>query len=415
MNLKENIRIAVYSIKTNLLRSFLTMLGIIIGIASVITIITVGDSGKDYIIYMIKSIGGQSVNISVRSSNANDKDYITDDDISAIRNIDTVNDASPLVIKFSKINTLTKSGLGILMGTNDDFDDIMNSQFVYGRYFTGEEYTSQKNVAVIDRETAQTFFGTENAVGRTIDFSIDKELFTLKIVGVMKIKSSDSTDNMSSFSSVLQSFGFSSSNSSMGRVYVPASMLKAVGACTKYDSCYITTKNVTDLDSAGQAAINLLSARHSNLNRDVYKATNLASMIDVLDSVINIFTIFISSVGAISLLVGGIGVMNIMFVSVTERTREIGIRKALGARTSNIMFQFLTEAVIICLIGGIVGMLLGFLLSYGISWYMKVPMRVQASTVLIAVGFSTAIGIFFGIYPARKAAKMTPIEALRRE
>jgi len=141
----------------------------------------------------------------------------------------------------------------------------------------------------------------------------------------------------------------------------------------------------------------------------------MATYIDLLDSVISIFTTFIAAVSAISLLVGGIGVMNIMLVSVTERTREIGIRKALGAKTSTIMLQFLTESVILCLLGGAIGFVLGVGGAWAVAAYINIPITVKFTTVLIAVGFSSAIGIFFGIYPAKRAAQMTPIEALRRD
>ena len=141
----------------------------------------------------------------------------------------------------------------------------------------------------------------------------------------------------------------------------------------------------------------------------------MATYIDLLDTVINVFTIFIAAVSAISLVVGGIGVMNIMLVSITERTREIGIRKALGAKTSTILFQFLTESIILCLIGGLIGLLLGVFGAAVVSYIMNVPLQVELSTVLLAIGFSTAIGVIFGVYPARRAAKMPPIEALRRE
>lgn len=147
----------------------------------------------------------------------------------------------------------------------------------------------------------------------------------------------------------------------------------------------------------------------------MYTVTNMATFIELINTVINVFTAFIAAVGAISLVVGGIGVMNIMLVSVTERTREIGIRKALGAKTSTIMFQFLTESVILCCIGGGIGLVLGVGGALAAAAYVNVPISVKFSTILLAVGFSSAIGIFFGIYPARRAAKMLPIEALRRD
>jgi putative ABC transport system permease protein len=178
---------------------------------------------------------------------------------------------------------------------------------------------------------------------------------------------------------------------------------------------YLTANDDRFLDSAGASAVNVLKVRHSNSDREVYKVTNMATYIELVDTVINVFTAFIAAVGAISLVVGGIGVMNIMLVSVTERTREIGIRKALGAKTSNIMFQFLTESVILCCIGGFIGPVLGVGGALAAAAYVNVPIKIQFSTILLAVGFSSAIGIFFGIYPARRAAKMLPIEALRRD
>jgi len=182
-----------------------------------------------------------------------------------------------------------------------------------------------------------------------------------------------------------------------------------------YEMCYLMANTDNNLESAGNAAANVLYSRHNNAGSGNYSVVNMATFIDLLDSVIKIFTAFIASVSGISLVVGGIGVMNIMLVSVTERTREIGIRKALGAKTSTILFQFLTESIILCVIGGIVGFVLGVGGAILVSAYMDIPMRIKFFTVAIAIGFSSAIGIFFGIYPARRAAKLPPIEALRRD
>jgi putative ABC transport system permease protein len=172
-------------------------------------------------------------------------------------------------------------------------------------------------------------------------------------------------------------------------------------------------------DDAAAAAVRVLEMRHGNSDRSVYRTQNMASILDQINNVINILTIFISAVAAISLLVGGIGVMNIMLVSVTERTREIGIRKAIGATTTDIMMQFMTESVIMTLIGGVIGILSGLGLSYGIAFAIRniasiIPvLSIQA--ILIAVVFSSSVGLFFGIYPARKAAGLDPIDALRHE
>ena len=183
----------------------------------------------------------------------------------------------------------------------------------------------------------------------------------------------------------------------------------------QYTQIFFITEDGADLQNVGESALNLIKTRHGSFDDSTYTMSIMATFIDLLDSVINIFTTFIAAVSAISLLVGGIGVMNIMLVSVTERTREIGIRKALGAKTSTIMFQFLTESVILCLIGGFIGLVIGVSGALAVATYLNIPIAVKASTVAIAVGFSSAIGIFFGIYPAKRAAQLTPIEALRRD
>lgn len=203
---------------------------------------------------------------------------------------------------------------------------------------------------------------------------------------------------------------------SSGMLMVPSTLTSQImGSQDSFDTIYIMASDENDLDGAGNSALNRLYARHNNVDRECYNVTNMATYIDLLDTVINVFTIFIAAVSAISLVVGGIGVMNIMLVSITERTREIGIRKALGAKTSTILFQFLTESIILCLIGGLIGLLLGVFGAALVSYIMNVPLQVELSTVLLAIGFSTAIGVIFGVYPARRAAKMPPIEALRRE
>ena len=201
-----------------------------------------------------------------------------------------------------------------------------------------------------------------------------------------------------------------------GMIMVPTKFAtNVIGMSDRYDTIYIIASDENDLDAAGSAALNRIRARHNNHDKDVYLLTNMATYINLLDTVINVFTMFIAAVSAISLIVGGIGVMNIMLVSITERTREIGIRKALGAKTSTILFQFLTESIILCVIGGAIGLLLGVSGAALVSSIMKIPLTVKASTVALAIGFSTLIGVVFGVYPARRAAKMPPIEALRRD
>ena len=266
---------------------------------------------------------------------------------------------------------------------------------------------------MIDATSARQLFGRADVVGEYVNFTYNNIVTRIRIIGVTDMASSFGLDS-EELMSTMESFG--GGQMSSGMLMVPSTLSTQItGSADRFDTVYIMAADENDLEGAGNAALNCLRARHNNYDRDCYTLTNMATYIDLLDTVINVFTIFIAAVSAISLLVGGIGVMNIMLVSITERTREIGIRKALGAKTSTILFQFLTESIILCLIGGLIGLLLGVFGAALVSYLMNVPLAVKFSTVALAIGFSTAIGVIFGVYPARRAAKMPPIEALRRE
>lgn len=413
MNIKENIRIALFSIRTNIMRSLLTMLGIIIGVASVIAVITVGNGGRDYIVGMIRDLGANVVSITVNTAAAEDSDYITSDDIAAIRKLDSIQYISPVTMSMGSVDVEGNSAMGFALGTDEQVQYLLKGGCKYGRYYTADEIESGRAVAVVDITTAKALFGYENVVGQMLSYSVNGRSERFKIIGV--------TDLMGTFGGdsdqVMEMMNSMGGNSMMGYMFmIPSTIASNLsGREDQYEMCYFSSKDESELDAAGQAALNLIQTRHNNADREAYTVQNMATYIDLLDTVIRVFTIFIAAVSAISLIVGGIGVMNIMLVTVTERTREIGIRKALGAKTSNIMFQFLTESIVLCLIGGIIGTVLGVSGASLVSHLMNVPLGVDFSTILIAIGFSSAIGIFFGIYPARRAAKMQPIEALRRE
>ena len=416
MNFKENFQMALFSIKTNKVRSFLTMLGIIIGVGAVITIITLGTGARDYIVGMIEDMGGSNaINIMVNMNTASDSDYITADDLDALREIDHVDNVAPVVMGLGNF-TLEDgtSGLFMPIGSTTDVFDILGLSCQYGRTFTEEEAQSAKDVCIIDVSSALMLFGSSDVVGETISYSVNDITVPLKIIGVMDIAGIFGGDS-GEMIDMMQSMGGGMQMASCMGLVPAATALELNGSAERYDTLYIMADDPSELDGVGAAALAKLQARHNNYDRQVYTVTNLASFVDLLDTVITIFTLFIAAVSCISLLVGGIGVMNIMFVSVTERTREIGIRKALGAKTKSIMLQFLTESVMICLIGGFIGMLLGFLLSGIASAIMNIEIHVKFYSILISVGFSSAIGIFFGLYPAKRAAEMNPIDALRKE
>jgi putative ABC transport system permease protein len=418
MNVRENIRIAVFSIRSNLMRSLLTMLGIIIGVSAVIAIITLGNGGRDYIVGMIRDMGQNVVSVSVNSKYAEKPDYITLQDIDALKQIDGVRYVSPLVMDMAQISTdYSQNNTGMILAGTPDLQQAGGAVMKQGRFFDAEEFNVASPVAVIDSASAKAYFGYENPVGEYLTLTKSGQSVQLQIIGIANMKLMSSDEMRASSEAMSSMFGGNMMGSSYG-ICIPATLLDRLNGTSGegYSLVYITAEDDSMLDRIGPLAENTLYARHGNSGENpIYSSVNMATMIDLLDSVIHIFTTFIAAVSAISLLVGGIGVMNIMLVSVTERTREIGIRKALGAKTSTILFQFLTESVILCVIGGLIGLALGVGGAFAVAQYLGIEIDLLGSTVAIAVGFSSAIGIFFGIYPARRAARMHPIDALRRE
>ena len=397
-----------------MMRSLLTMLGIIIGVASVIAIVTIGNGGRDYIVGMIEDMGSNAIQIAVNVNVANQSQYITEEDISSIKKLSNVTYCTPYEFTFGQVQASDYNGYSITIAGNEDMLIVNQLTPKYGRSWTRDEYEQKRNVCIMSTMTAKDIFGKENCVGETINYTVNNTTVSLKVIGVVDMANNSmiSQEQMDSMMSMYSS----SSQMTMAMIGIPASLNGELNdSVNKFTQVYLMAEDGSDLDNVGESALNLIKTRHGDFDDSVYTLNIMATYIDLLDSVINIFTTFIAAVSAISLLVGGIGVMNIMLVSVTERTREIGIRKALGAKTSTIMLQFLTESVILCLLGGAIGFILGVGGALSVAAYLKIPIAVKFTTVLIAVGFSSAIGIFFGIYPAKRAAQMTPIEALRRD
>lgn len=402
LSLLENFKMALDSIKANKLRSFLTMLGIIIGISSVITIVSLGQGGQNTITREFEKIGSATINLSVDNSKAEQGDYITYKDIEQIKEkVETVKYITPTVTKNGTAASDISSKRASIMGGNTDLFAVQNSEFLYGRAFNEREFLEGRPLIVVDEVTARALFNYTDAVGKSIKVGSRKSPIKATIIGVIKLDLGGfpfDTSQMPAF--IYTSTNFMETMFS-GEVNIDKISLVA------------TSKEVGEI--AGIGAKNLLESRHNNRGMDKYRVENALKQLDQVNKVLGIFTAFIGAVAAISLLVGGIGVMNIMLVSVTERTREIGIRKAVGATTSVILIQFLTESVIISVIGGIIGMLLGIAGAYAIGSYANITPSLSGTAILGAILFSSAVGIFFGIYPARKAANLDPIDALRYE
>ncbi len=391
------------NIRSNKGRSVLTMLGIIIGISSVIMIISIGNGVKSGINGELSSMAGGQIAVYTNTDEDAGVDLeFTEEDMDAI--MEKVPNVKAVTPSWSFGGTATgRKGTFSATATFGKAGLEYSSQdpIIKGRYFTDSDYYTANKVCVITESSARTLFGNTNVVGMTFDFSLYGVTQEFTVVGVRK-------DNASKL------LGMAGGNTVS--MEAPISVIsEGYGFYVTYTDLLIVSDGAENASQVAQDAVRLLENRHDVRGKNAILVQNFNDMLSQMDQILSYITIFVVFVAAISLLVGGIGVMNIMLVSVTERTREIGIRKSLGARTGSILLQFLSESAIITLLGGIIGILIGVAGAFGVCSLIGFTAKVSAGTVLGASLFSSAVGIFFGIYPAKKAAKLSPIEALRHE
>lgn len=408
MNLSENFKMAIDSVLANKMRSFLTMLGIIIGIAAVIAILGVGNGATEEITGTFNNLGASTISLST-TDEASETDPITENDILALK------EAIPEIERISPDNTAIASMQSdfdsrqsvISYGTPDlqYTNQVMESTIVSGRYFNQNDYADGKNVIVISEDTAAALFnGRTEVLGEQIKLVGDSgNQLDLTVIGIVE----------GTFQDLQGSFDLS--QMPLYASIPLTTMEKLNPTLGGINSLTIQVADKDTIESVSTQIVRILETRHGAVGENWYSATNFLQALDQVDQVLSLFINFIAAVAGIALLVGGIGVMNIMLVSVTERTREIGTRKALGATTRTILVQFLMESVILCLIGGTIGLILGILLATGVSNALNIVPNITLGSVVLVLLFSSAVGIFFGLYPARKAAKLDPIEALRYE
>lgn len=406
MFLKENFNMALDSIFANKMRSFLTMLGIIIGIASVIAILAVGNGATQEITETFSDLGATTIQLSANDDEITG-DLITQDDLDVLRDsIEDIRYISPDEQLQGSVSGAEESRQAIVSYGTPDLQHIsqtMNSTLVEGRYFNEIDYDEARDVVVIDEDTAEALFNRTDVVGENLTVTLSNNQLNLQVVGVVEgllseMQGAFDTEEMPVFLATPQS-----------------TLANVIPDQVTMDTVMIQVHETEQIDPVSNQIVRLLELRHNAVGDGIYNAQNFLNMLDQVDNVLGLFINFIAAVAGIALVVGGIGVMNIMLVSVTERTREIGTRKALGATTNTILVQFLMESVILSLIGGVIGLTFGILASNAIASVLNIVPEITIGSVLLVLAFSSAVGIFFGIYPARKAAQLNPIDALRYE
>ncbi len=415
MNILESYRISLRSLSANKMRSGLTMLGVIIGVAAVIALLAVGQGASAAITEQVQSIGSNLIFIVPGSFQQNgmrtapgSAATLTYEDAEALAKSSCCRAVAAFTPVYNQSGQVVYGGSNTttsIIGTTAEYAPIRNFRVQAGRFLDLRDNETMARVAVLGSETANTLFGKSDPLGQTI--KINRVPF--KVIGVLESKGGGS------------SFGASQDDA----VYIPIrtsqTRLYGTQALTptgqrRLSTIYASAVDERSVDAAiAELTVFFRERHHIQFQQDDFSILSQKDLLGALSQITNILTIFLASIAAISLLVGGIGIMNIMLVSVTERTREIGIRKAVGARRRDILIQFLIEAISLSVSGGLIGILLGAGIAALVSQTGVITTVVEASSVALAVGFSMAVGLFFGLYPAWRASALHPIEALRYE
>ncbi|PEZ06343.1 ABC transporter permease [Bacillus sp. AFS018417] len=389
LGLIQSIKMAMRSIKGNKLRAFLTMLGIIIGVSSVIVLVSIGQGSSQAVTNQINSLGTNLLTINMMGSDAI---KLTEQDIAKFQKIDGIKEMSPVVSGRVTVKNGTVSTQVSLTGTNSSYQQVRDMKINEGRFLSDMDVEYRQKVIVLGANTAQNLFGFENPVGK--DVQVNGSSF--KIVGVLASK------------------GGSMGQSGDDVIIMPLSTAQRIVKNTSIQTVYVQVSSEEKLNTVMAQIQNKLAVMFPN-KQDNYSVFNQKDLVDTMSSVTGTMTMMLGGIACISLLVGGIGIMNIMLVSVSERTKEIGIRKAIGAKRRDILLQFLIEAVVLSSLGGLIGMGIGLLVAKVISMAAGMTIAYSLPVTLLAFLFSLLVGVGFGVFPANKASKLHPIQALRYE
>lgn len=410
MLLRQNILTALRGLLSNKLRSGLTILGIVIGVAAVVALMAIGNGATSDITDRIQSSGTNLLNIQAgRSSRPTagqppQQTFLTYKDYQILsQNLTQVSGIAPA---FSSNYTIT-AGINTdsvsVSGVTESYLSVRLYEIKEGRNISERDNQKSQQVAILGSSTAETFFGTESALDQKI--KIDDKTFT--VIGVLKSKGSSGFTNEDDLIWIPLETGYD-------KLFGANAIRNGERVLSGISVSAVNAESVESVSS--QVTFIMRRAHEIGLNEeDDFRVTNQAAMLETLSSVTSTLTAFLGAVAALSLLVGGIGIMNITLVSVSERTREIGLRKAVGARKEHILFQFLIETVTLAVTGGLIGILSGIAIALIVTALDLVTARITLSSILLSFFFSLAVGVFFGLYPAYRASSLHPMEALRSE
>jgi putative ABC transport system permease protein len=397
----ELAKVALQNLMINKLRSFLSMLGIIIGVTAVIAIISIGQGATEMIQETISSLGSELITISPGYRGGwGGRAARTAGGIFTLELGEELKKKSPNVAQL--VPSIQSGGLlkygennyqASIVATASGYENIFNHTIAEGRFLIAEDVDNYRKVVVLGSNVVRELFGNQNPLGKKIIIQMGQGRFIFEVVGVLESKGQ------------VMFFNFDD------QVYIPVTTMMKRMTGSKYVNSY--SAQATDSEEAIKQVEFLLAKKLED--PDLYNVTSQEEILETIQQVSSTMILMLAGIAGISLLVGGIGIMNIMLVSVTERTREIGIRKALGAKRKDILIQFLIEALVMSMVGGAVGLVLGWAVSVLVSRYGGWTPTLSMFSVVVGIGFSSAVGLVFGIYPAMKAAKLNPVEALRYE
>lgn len=392
MNTYMTLKMAFKAIFNNKLRSFLTMLGIIIGVSAVIIMTTLVQGATSSVTSSIESMGSNLLTVMIKGNYYNNSNILSYDDIKEFEEYDSIKKASPIVSGNITSKYGTTDYETSLEGVDTSYLETKNYSIASGRFVSDLDNDNRNKIAIIGTTVKSELFGSQNPLGETI--MIDGTKFT--VVGILEEKGS--------------SMGADDDD----KIIVPIKTAQRFLKQPRISTVYFEALDEANVDIAEALITQELLVNFDN-ESDAFRIFDQTSLLDTINEVTGTMSLMLGGIAAISLVVGGIGIMNIMLVSVTERTREIGVRKAIGAKRATILIQFLIESSVVSGLGGIIGVILGVLIAYIAGNILSMPASTPLYIIVISFSFSLIIGVFFGIYPANRAAKMKPVDALRYE